>query len=500
MLDALVEALKGSLSLVLPDIVLLATVAVVFFGAPFLTDERGRSEAGLRLRWSWLALAAVGFSGWLWYQSTPVEVGDGPFRLDGLAWFVRGLSLATLVVLLLVNWNQVPDGASAESIGSLLAIGAGVNLIAASNDLVYLFLALELVSIPTYLFLFLPRRDAAAQEATTKYFLLSAFSSGIVLFGMSYVFGVVGSTNLQVIGQALAAGQNGPLPMLLPVAAILLIAGLGFRITAVPFHFYAPDVFQGAGTSGAAMLSFVPKIAGFVALIRLLIPSGWMGPDAQTLANLTGPTVWWLAVITMFVGNLLAILQTDVRRLLAFSSIAHAGYMLVGFQIGRETHAGIDGIDALLFYLTVYGAMSLGAFAALIATSDESKRYETIDDLGGLSRTRPAVALLMTLFLFSMMGLPPTAGFLAKLNLFFAAWSQGTESGRWLAIFLAVNAAIAAWYYLRIIAAMYLREPAHAENRHQEPAASVAMACCALVVLGLFFAPDWLWRAISVVS
>lgn len=494
-----VQQLNRAIGLIVPDVIVLATVCLMFFSAPFLVSEKGEAPAGLRHRWGWLSLLSLMVAGYVWWGTSPEPVTTGPFRLDELAWFIRGVSLTFGAVLVLLTWNQAADARSAETQACLLSIIAGVNLVAAANDLVGLFVALELISIPTYLFLLLPRRDAPAQEATMKYFMLSIFSSGMLLFGMSYLYGAVGSTNLEAIYAALNAGRGQPMPILLVVAVMMMVAGLAFRLTAVPFHFYAPDVFQGAPNSAAAMLSFIPKIAGFVALYRVLaVPVVVVGQE-WSLAQFSSPLLWWLAVLSMFVGNLLALLQTDIRRMLAFSSVSHAGYMLVGFVVGTATTGGPTGFEALLFYLVVYGAMTLGAFAVLGVLQRPDRRIESIDDLAGLSRNRPAVALLLTLFLFSLTGLPPTAGFLGKLNLFLAAWGTGTESGQWLAIWLAVNATIGAWYYLRVIGTMYLQPaPAVATAADNNATPSyLAMALCAIATLALFAVPGWLWALIQ---
>ncbi len=495
------QNLNGAVHLVLPEIALLATVCVMFFAAPFLVSDRGEASAGLRHRWGWLSLVALTMAGWLWWNSGLAPRTTGPFVSDGLTLFVRGLMIFSGAILVLLHWNQADDSRSAESHACLLAILAGVNLVAAANDLVMLFVALELVSIPTYLFLLLPRRDAPAQEATLKYFLLSIFSSAIVLFGFSYLYGATGTTNLTAIHHAFEAGKDLPHNPLVAVATVMLIAGLGFRLTAVPFHFYAPDVFQGAPTSAAAMLSFVPKVVGLVALLRLLVPAtgsestmhAWMMTPAAT------PLLWWLAVATMFVGNLMALMQTDVRRLLAFSSVSHAGYMLVGLVVGMQATQTVSGIAALLFYLVVYGAMTLGAFAVLIAAARSDKRIESLDDLAGLSRTKPALALMLSVFLFSLTGLPPTAGFLGKFNLFVAAWSQGFEASRWLACLLGVNAALGAWYYLKLIGVMYLRDPVDRSEdaRPAEVPSLVAAVLCLAATVGLFFAPGLLWTHVQ---
>ena len=506
-----IQQLNGAISLIAPDVILLASVCLIFFSAPFLVNEKGEAPDGLRHRWGSFSILTLVIAAWVWWQTPPTARTLGPFVLDELTWYIRGLTYTFGAVLVLLHWNQSDDSRSAESHACLLAILAGVNLIAAANDLIGLFVALELVSIPTYLFLLLPRRDAPAQEATLKYFLLSVLSSAVVLFGMSYLYGAVGTTNLSGIHAAFSAA-HGKLNPLVAVATVMLIGGLGFRLTAVPFHFYAPDVFQGTHTSAAAMLSFVPKIAGLVALLRLMVPStgAEQSVTAWSMVPAAIPLLWWLAVVTMFVGNLMALMQTDIRRLLAYSSVSHAGYMIVGLIVGLEHEIQketlhrtgsqtVSGIGARLFYLAVYGAMTLGTFAVLIAARRGDKRIETFDDLSGLSRTRPALALVLAIFLFSLTGLPPTAGFLAKLNLFFAAWSQGDPENRWLAVVLAINAALGAWFYLKMIGVMFLKDPV---DRSEHPAVSeapslIAAGICLAGTLGLFFSPGWLWIPIQ---
>lgn len=491
------ELISGSFRLILPEIMLLFGVCLTLFAAPFLVSERGEAQPGLRHRWGWFALLIWLAAAALWWPASPLPASLGPFLQNDFTWFVRGIMLALGAVLSLIQWNQADDSRAAECQACLLAIGAGVNLVAAANDLVVLFLALELVSIPTYLFLIMPRRDAPAQEAVLKYFLLSVFSSAVTLFGMSYLFGVTGATNLESIYDAVRSADIDRLPQLLAVAQVLIIAGLSFRITAVPFHFYAPDVFQGCQVSGAALLSVVPKIAGFVALTKLIVvplpipDAGWlMVPAAE-------PLLWWLAVITMFTGNLLALLQNDVRRLLAYSSVSHAGYMLVGLTVGYHTTRSPNGFEALAFYLAVYGVMTLGAFAALAAAGRPQRKIETVDDLAGLAQTRPGVALMLAVCLFSLTGLPPTAGFLAKWNLFLAAWGQSAESGQWLAALMAVNAAIGAGYYLRLIAAIVLRDPIRSDSEPAETPSVLALTFCTAATCILFFAPTWLWHAVQ---
>jgi NADH-quinone oxidoreductase subunit N len=292
--------------------------------------------------------------------------------------------------------------------------------------------------------------------------------------------------------------------MILAIALMIVIAGVGFRITAVPFHFYAPDVFQGTHAAAAAMLSIVPKLAGFVVLLRLvaILPAAsGVAAEGLALSRILTPALWWLAVITMSFGNMVALWQTNVRRLLAYSSIAHGGYMLVGLTIAQSERGLAGGIEALLFYLAVYAAMTVGAFAVLITVSGRERQVETLDDLAGLGRFRPGLALLLAIFLFSLTGLPPTAGFFGKFNLLVAAWSAGTLDLQVLAVIMAVNAAIGAAYYLRIVGAMYLRPaPVAPQATTSDFPAFLGSLLCAGVTVALFLAPQWLWDLVSRVN
>lgn len=507
MVDEAVQRIAGTWEYVLPEIFLVVAACVYFLLGPFLVNERGEGPSGLRHSWGGFALFSLLAAGIVWWRIPP-EVGAeslGLFRADQLAWFVRGLSLASGVILLLTTWNHVEGKHVAEHHACLLLATAGTSLVVAANDLVVLFLALELVSFATYVLLYLGREDAACQEAVVKYFLLSVFSSAMVLFGMSYLYGATGTTNLTAIGTILAAGGDGPMPSSLFVAIGAIVAGLGFRVAIVPFHYYAPDVFQGSAVGGAAFLSYIPKVAGFIALLRLLaipvdVEAAW------SLIDRAAPFLWVLAALSMTVGNVLALLQNDVRRLMAYSSIAHAGYMLVGLAAVPEAGGSVSGAPAMLFYLAVYGAMTLGVFAILAViqarSGGESSGDTSIFSLTGLGRTHPATAFLMAVFLFSLTGLPPTAGFFAKLNIFLVAWSAETAVAHWTAALMALNAAIAAWYYLRLVALMYVPSPSEAApaslDRPWQAAAWPALAgatLCAVAVVGIFFAPNWLWQA-----
>jgi NADH-quinone oxidoreductase subunit N len=496
-LPQVLEQIRVTAPLLAPEIILLATVCVLFLVGPLLVTHAGEAPAGMRHRCGFLSLAAIGVAWMLWYYGGPSESPGALFRIDELAWFVRGLSLSVGVLLVLVLWNQIDDARAAEAHACLLTILVGASLVASASDLVSLFLALELVSIPTYVILYLPRHIPSGGEGALKYFLLSIFSSALVLYGMSWLYGVTGSTNFAAITDMLAHRPPHAGEGLLAIAFALVLAGLCFRIAAVPFHFYAPDVFQGATASNAALLSFIPKVVGFAALLRLIKLSGATDNPAQWLPDHpTKMLLALLAVLTMFVGNLMALRQKNLYRLMAYSSVAHAGYMLIGLMVGDARP--VDGTNALLFYLAVYGFMTIGVFAIIGGMTDGQRRLETDTDLRGLSRTQPAAALLLAICLFSLTGLPPTAGFLGKLNLFLAAWSEGSRLAHNLAFVLGANAAIGAWYYLRLIGLMFLDAPVEPEFRVEKIGWSSWLAgiACTTLTIVIFVAPQWLWNSI----
>jgi NADH-quinone oxidoreductase subunit N len=263
----------------------------------------------------------------------------------------------------------------------------------------------------------------------------------------------------------------------------------------VPFHFYAPDVFQGSHAGACAMLAFVPKIAGFVAILRIL-KSGETATSADSLWLWCSTIFWLMSVASMFLGNVLALLQRNLKRLLAYSSVAHAGYMLVGLAVGQRPST-VAGVPALLFYLIAYSFTIAGIFGLLILLRRVDRPVENIDDLAGLSQTHPAAAGAMAILLFSLTGLPPTGGFLGKFNLLMAGWSQGTPSAEILVFLLAINAAIAATYYLRIVAVMYLRPPVQGVETSAQLPAVIGVALCVAVTLGLFFYPGFLWNLVN---
>lgn len=469
-----------------PEVMLLLVAAGYFVGAIFTQRE----EIYARVSVFALVVALAALPGAVPDKSVSVTLA-GLFRGDELSLYGRYFAFIVGLLLTLLSWRRVPEALSAEYYACLLMIVAGTSLVATANDLVSLFLALELISIPTYILLYLPRFNPNVQEATTKYFLLSVFSSALLLYGFSFLYGAAGTTNLEGIREAIRATPDHGLPATLVVALVMIVSALGFRVTAAPFHFYAPDVYQGGPTLGVAILALIPKIAGFVALYQLVAATLLAHP--QYLGQAMG-LLWIVALISMFIGNLFGLLQDNLKRLLAYSGIAHAGYMLVALGAGLSSAQELNGLGSVFFYLIAYAAMTLGVFAVIHCLSTEEREIETVDDLAGLGYSHPLVAFATAAFLFSLTGLPPTLGFWAKLNIFLAAWGAGQEQYRILAILMAINAAIGAWYYLRIIGVMYLRKPLHPLTTPPRPYGWTVVAVCAFVTLLGFFLPGQLWE------
>jgi NADH-quinone oxidoreductase subunit N len=491
------QTLKGVFRLVAPEIALVGTACVVFLLGCFYNR-----------RWLWfvVSLAGVGLAAILAAAvktEMPPVVTAAPIVPDAAAEFVRWVAIISAGVLAFVSWAEVDRASAAEYYGCLLVVAAGTSLAGRANDLVTLFLALELLSIPTYVLLYLPARTKLNQEAAAKYFLLSVASSAVMLFGFSYLYGLTGSTNLTVITGTLTKAHAEALNPMALVAAVFVVAAMGFRVTAVPFHFYAPDVYEGGPAGVVAQLAFLPKVAGFVALARVL---GLVGADVRSLpfdANTQLPLLLWLvALLTMTLGNALALVQDNVRRMLAYSSVAHGGYMLMGVVIAgslpdAKARPDVGGIDALFVYLVAYGLMTVGAFAVILFLSTPERPVESIDDLAGLGRSHPVSAGAMAVFLFSLIGLPLTAGFVGKLLLFIGAFNAPTDTPamrdlyRVMAVVAAVNAAVAAYYYLRVIGVMYFRTPIRqpSDSRALPTLAVAVVLAAATLVLGVYPQP-----------
>ena len=332
----------------------------------------------------------------------------------------------------------------------------GLMLTASADDLIWLFLALELTSLPTYIMVAISTQRKRSLEAAVKYFFLGALGAAIFLYGFALIYGATGSTNLNEIATHFATHGISSLGM---IGLLIAIIGIAFKIAAVPMHFYTPDVYQGAASPVAAMLAFVPKTAGFLALMFLLGTVGWNDGTAAGghLPVAIEATLWIMAALTMTVGNILALLQTSVKRILAYSSIAHSGYMLVGLIAGPGIADGPfyqNGLAAVLFYLLTYGIMTVGVFAVLASLEHRNgDEADDMDDIRGLCKSHPVLGWTLVICALSMLGFPPLLGFLGKVGLF----TSGIAAGQYaLIVILGINSAIAACYYLRLVAAAYI--------------------------------------------
>jgi NADH-quinone oxidoreductase subunit N len=392
-----------------------------------------------------------------------------------------------LTILLSMGYLKEEKIQLAEYYALVLLALTGMMVMVSGADLLTIYLGIELMSITLYIMAGFKRFEARSIESSAKYFVLGAFSSGILLYGISILFGVTGSTRLVEIA-AVVNGRGIDDPLVF-IALMLLIVGFGFKVAAVPFHMWTPDVYEGAPTSVTVFMAVASKAASFAAFLRVLLEAfGGIKPNWNLL-------ILAICLITVALGNLVAIVQTNVKRMLAYSSIAHAGYALIGVVVagwGTEAAVSAQGISSLMLYLAIYSFMTLGAFAMVAILRKGGLEGEEIEDFTGLAKRHKGGAFLMLIFMVSLAGIPPTAGFIGKFYLFMAAVNAGLA---WLAIVGLVFAAISAFYYLRIVMVMYMREPSSEQEWHTRlvlsPQISVVLACAVagVVLLGIFPGP-----------
>ncbi|HEY3354620.1 MAG TPA: NADH-quinone oxidoreductase subunit N [Polyangia bacterium] len=376
------------------------------------------------------------------------------------------------------------DPDAGEFYALVLGITLGMNLMAAATDMLMAYLSLELVSLLSYVLAGFRRRDRRSSEAALKYAIYGAVASGMMLYGMSLLYGLAGGTSLVAVRAAVATSAGAPVVIL---AIVLVMAGFGYKIASVPFHMWCPDVYEGAPTPVTAFLSVGPKAAGFALLIRFFFGvAPDLGPQGFADGSFFAAFLGAMAILTMTVGNLVAIAQTNLKRLLAYSSIAHAGYLLMGLTTGSGA-----GVQAIMFYLVAYLVMNLGAFFVVIAIA-EAGLGETIDDYKGLGYRAPFAAIVMGVFLFSLTGMPPMAGFIGKFYLFAAVLERGGPFYVILAIVGVVNSAVSLYYYARVVKAMFLDQPVEGAARVTvAPLHTYTLGALAVLtlVLGLYWAP-----------
>ncbi|MEW6029900.1 MAG: NADH-quinone oxidoreductase subunit N [Chloroflexota bacterium] len=413
---------------------------------------------------------------------------NGMVVLDGFSIFINTILLISGLLGVAVAYGYVRRmGLERGEYYTLLLFSvAGMMLMAQAADLIVVFLALELLSIPLYVLAAFNRTKTDSEEAGLKYFLLGAFSAGFVVYGIALVFGATSTTSLTGIVAALATGAGAANLPLLAVGAALILVGFGFKVAAVPFHMWTPDVYQGAPTAVTAFMAAGAKIAGFAALLRVFATA--FSSLAVDLTNV----LWALAALTMIVGNVIAISQTNIKRLLAYSSIAHAGYILMAFVPYGNREVMPVSVAAGLFYLVSYAVTNFGAWGVVIALEKAEGKGLEVADYAGLGRKYPALAAAMTVFMLSLIGLPPTLGLVGKIYLFRAVIDGGFYG---LAVIGVLTSLVSAYYYLRVVVTMYMRDGEPQAGREFWLDATTAVTALVTVIVSLV--PQWLFALAS---
>jgi NADH-quinone oxidoreductase subunit N len=442
----------------------------------------------LAIATAYIGLAVTAALTWSVGQS-PAAAFGGSYTVDALTTFLDLIFISIVVLTIAFAPDYLlPRGLPVPEFAAVLLFAmTGAMVIAASTDLLLLFLGLELMVLPGYLLAGYHKTDAYSTEGAIKYFLLGSFSSAIFLFGLAFVWGMTGTTSVDGVAQALAAIVAGEAPLSpgLAMGLAFLTAGVAFKIAAVPFHYWTPDAYQGSPTPVTGYLSVGPKVGAFALIIRLFGEALW------PLADVWLPIILVLSTLTMSLGNLVALTQDNVKRMLAYSSIAHTGYMLVGlaaFASGQLDSVQLDGLEGLLYYLAAYTFMNLGAFAVIAAIQKRTGVTSGLGTFAGLVRREPVLTIVFTLFLLSLTGIPPTAGFFAKFYVILAAVEAGGATSV-LAVIAVLNAAVAAFYYLRVVVYMWMREPessAPALRHGRLLWAGLAVSTVLTIALGLF--------------
>ncbi len=396
---------------------------------------------------------------------------SGMFVSDGYSSYFKFIFLISLVLTVLISFKFLDrDNVEHGEYYSLLMFAtAGMMIMASAVDLIVLYVGLELMALSTYILAGIKRNDIKSNEAALKYFLLGAFSSSFLLFGISLLYGMTASTNIFQIAEFL---KQGEVSYTLLIAMIMVVCAFAFKIAAAPFHMWAPDVYEGAPTTVTAFMSVGPKAAGFAVIGRVFF-TAFETVQPDWTAILIG-----LAILTMAVGNILAIVQTNIKRMLAYSSIAHAGYALLGIIAGTT-----EGLNAVMVYLLIYAFMNIGAFAIVILLD----KGADIKAYNGLSKSHPVIAAIMLVFMFSLTGIPPTAGFIGKFNIFMAAINSGYT---WVVVVAVFFSSISAYYYLRIVMNMYMKPMEEEIAIHPNPANGAALLITLLMIFVIGIMPS----------
>jgi NADH-quinone oxidoreductase subunit N len=456
----------------LPEIILIAMGTLLMVLEPILRRRGSRAFGHLSL----IALAAA-LAGALLAAQRPGPAFGSMLMIDGFATYFRLLVIAVGILTVLPSYRFLErQGAETGEYHALLLYSiAGQSMMVAANELLIVFIGLEISSIASYVLAGYLRDDRRSNESALKYFLLGSFATAFFLYGVAIIYGATGTITLTAV-RAILSGPAAPSTVFVSLAAALMFVGLGFKVSASPFQMWAPDVYQGAPTPVAAFLSAGPKAAAFAVFLRIFmmafasIGSGWE------------PLVWFSALLSMTIGNFAALVQPNIKRMLAYSSIAHAGYVLVALTARSQI-----GVAAAMFYLAAYALMNIGAFAVVSHISGKGERYLSIDDFAGLGRKQPLTAAMFAIFLLSLIGVPLTGGFFGKFYIFKAALDSHLV---WLTVLGLLNSAVAAYYYLRILVVMYMHEPGEAaENVEPLPLGlrlALILPAVGTLVLGIF--------------
>jgi NADH-quinone oxidoreductase subunit N len=464
---------------ILPQIILALAGMAVLLLEPFTAPEHKSRLGQIAVVASFLAAYVLSFQ----RIEAPRAIFGGMFLVDSFAWVFQWLFFVITGVCALISlrFNEREALNRGEYYALLLFACVGMSLMAASGDLILTFLGIEIMSIATYILAGFRRSDTRSNESSMKYFLLGSFATAFLLYGIALVYGSTGTTNYAAI-RTIAAIQGTP--QITMVAGLgLILVGFGFKVAAVPFHAWVPDVYEGAPTAVTAFMMVGPKAAGFAALIRVLI---------QALPSLRSDwtaILWVSAVLTMTLGNVVAIRQSNIKRMLAYSGIAHTGYILVGIVAASSA-----GQRAVIFYLIIYSAMNLGALSIVLSLSRLGDRRVYFEDYAGLGKSQPVVAAALALFLLSLAGIPLTGGFMGKFYLFSAAIQRGYIG---LAIIGVLNSVISVYYYFRLMVYMYMKEPADSGSQHIPLTAHAAIAITAAGVLWLGVFPGFILNLAS---
>ena len=466
------QAIIQSIIISSPEIIVILGACLLLFVALVESKHKVAILTGLSLAVVVLAAAATFI-----LSAGPQSAYGGTFVVDGFAIFFKAVFyLATFLTILMSGRYLVEEGvAEGEYYALILFALSGMMIMASGRDLLIIYMGLELQALAFYVLAGYLRRDPRSNEAALKYIILGALSSGVFLYGLSLVYGLAGTTELAGIAPALSAGE-APAPALI-LAILFLITGLVFKLGAVPFHMWVPDVYEGAPTPITGYLSVASKAAAFAIVLRIFLEA------LNPLAGIWIDAVLAIAVATMALGSFVALVQTNIKRMLAYSSISHAGFALLGIIAG-----GPEGIASVMLYLLIYSFMNLGIFAVVVMMRSAEIRGDKIDDYTGLATDHPFWALLTLIFLFSLAGIPPTAGFFAKFYILVALVEQGYVA---LAVVAVLLSAVAAYFYIRIVMLMYMRPPTRRFDLALSPPLRLALLIAGAGTVGIGLAPGW---------